>query len=228
MYPRDGIGFVDPDNWFPFDGIQQTDGTTRNYKDFEELFTHIRNYRSANRLPEIPHLEETVFQYLYEMEDSDSSLFTKKEITADYPRSFFKDLRVGVGIVKSLSKVAILGEGRTGGYGWVDKKTATDRGEACYNCPYNKILKKGIKERAADAMANLFSRHRKTEWDDKLESCGVCGCPNRVKTKYSKFVIINNHPDEIPSQAFPKRFVGIHSKKTYSCWMREILEEAGI
>lgn len=227
LYPTELIAFVDPDDWYAYDGIPLSNGQKRPYKSFDELYHHIEQRRKAEGHEKIDHLPEMVGHYLYQMDDCDKSLFSKVEATSKYPRTFMRDLQTGVGIAVSLSKAAVLGSAVTGSWGWVTKKVANKRASSCYNCPENRIINKNIRQRSADALANLFTGNRRTDYDKHLESCGVCGCPNRVKVHFSEEVILANHPEDIASSEFPARFTGEKDGRPHECWMKKILEKNG-
>lgn len=221
MFPRELIGFVDPDDYFEYRGIILENGEFRHYNNFDELIDHIKNRRAAVGLDPLPAPLQTVENYLFRSKVVPQSLFTKDFQTN---RALIPDINTGANLALSLSKQALTGVVGIGGGGWCSKKEANRRAKICSNCPNNVDLEKSLAIRARNKLANFFTPYRKTDYDDKLFDCGVCGCPNDQKVHYAEEVIREVTEDD--ASEFPASFRGVDNQnEKYQCWVRQILEK---
>lgn len=229
MFPREYLGFVDPDDYYSYNGILQRDGTTRKYDSLDELVLHIDERRKALNLPEMPHTSKMVQHYLYIIGEAPKDFFRLERLTEDNQvpsRNAINDIHTGATLAYSLSKAALSGRSSAAPSGWVDKVKAEQRAEVCINCPHNVKLKKNSLTKFNNKLAALFTVTRKTKHDAELFDCELCGCPLDIKVHYSESVIKAVTPKEVKSSIFPKMFKGIKDKQAHSCWMRETLEGA--
>lgn len=227
IFPTHLLAYVDPTDHYSYTGIPISDSETRPYESLEEITNHVSERRAALRYPEIPFLAETIQHYLYLIAEAPSSHFFAvhdHNLPATYPRTFTKDVATGAKLAFSLSRQALTGLFKAGSSGWVTKREATNRAEACYNCPNNRETTKSILVRANNKLAALFTPLKSTPFDSGLRDCGVCGCPNVEKVHYSPAVVIETTPAKIPYTDFPEVFLGKDNKR-HRCWVREILEQ---
>lgn len=220
LLPTKYLGFIDPDDFYSYSGIIQQNAPSRPYNSLQELMDHVQSRRAALHHPPIPHLSETIQNYLYLIGDVPPTLF----IRAESSRTMASDIETASRLAYSLSRAAVTGFFSAGSSGWVTKTEATQRAATCLQCPENKKLKKSKLIRFNDKIAALFTLSRATPYDPQLEDCGICGCPLHIKVHYSPEVIreTNKHPAE----AFPEDFIG-KDKRRHICWARQILENKG-
>lgn len=220
LFPNNLLGFVDPDDYYQYNGINLPGKPFRHYKNLEELLEHIKKRRHAHSHPEIPSLSLVVQQYLYELGEAPKSYFTQIRPS----RTGIKDLRTAVSLAVSLSKAALTGAPTSGSYGWVTKSKANERAKICSKCPKNNIPTNHSKLTAFnDRIANLFTTHRSTDHDALLYNCDVCGCPLTSKVHYADN-IISEVTQDLSYQDFPEAFIDEDTKRVYACWMRPILK----
>jgi hypothetical protein len=79
----------------------------------------------------------------------------------------------------------------TGPEGFVDQETAETRATTCVRCPYNVQVEGGCGG-GCQKLVEMFTPgmlKRKTRQDERLKSCAVCGCFNRVSVHFPLTVL---------------------------------------
>lgn len=220
LLPTKYLGFIDPDDFYSYNGILQENGETRPYNSIQELMDHINSRRKSLNFIKIQYLSEKIQNYLYLIGDIPHTLFIRAD-ESHFPRTVVGDIEVASRLAYSLSRAAITGFFSAGSSGWATKTEATRRAATCIQCPENKKLRKSKLTRFNDRIASLFTLARSTPYDTELNDCGICGCPLHIKVHYSPDVIRDT--TKHPAEAFPEDFIG-KDKRRHICWARQILE----
>lgn len=217
IFPNEFYGFVDPDDYYSYNGIITSDGGIRQYKSLDELCNHIASRRESVSLPPLNHIPEMVQQYLYILGEAPRDFFIKVD-----DRTFLSDVQKGASIAVSLSRAAFEGVFTAGSFGWVTKSKANKRASICVHCPHNKATRKSVTTKLNDKVAALFTLTRTSDYDSKLKDCEVCGCPLPIKIHYSDDIIFNNTEQSV--EDFPE-LVQLPNRAKGTCWVRDILKE---
>lgn len=218
LFPREFIKFVDPSDYFLYEGIIDENGA-RPYHSFSELINHIQNRREALNYPRLTNLNLKIENYLYKMPEVPRSLF-RRQYTPD--RSLAADIETGAKLAVSLSRLALNGSYKVGNNGFVNRLTANERGQICANCPKNVEIEKSVGIRARNKLAALFTKDRDSDWDDILLDCEACGCPSQEKIHYSEEVI--RETNTAPVEEFLEEFSGTLDGQNHRCWVLPIIK----
>jgi hypothetical protein len=155
--------FIDPDTHEEFQAASRID-----------LIRRIVLYREQNGLPPLEELGTVIENFLcYQPEN----LGQCEPHTLN--RSFVATIQGGIALLKN----AFLPEKfRT------TPVEAERRAQICSKCPLNQYVgDKSLATKAGDAVAEAALRGLKTNENDKLFSCGVCGCPLKVIVWHKDF-----------------------------------------
>jgi hypothetical protein len=86
-----------------------------------------------------------------------------------------------------------------GGEDYVSQEEANRRAAICVSCPYNVVASGGCS--GCEKLAELLTpgmAQRKTQYDDKLKNCAVCGCFNQIAVHFPLAVLADGdkpYPD---------------------------------
>ena len=221
LFPSEYLGFVDPDDYYSYDGIITSSGSKRQYESLMELVDHVNERREAAMLPAFKDTKSTIVHYLYILGEAPKHYFSK-QVSTHPDRTLLADIQKGANIALSLSKAALSGLFVSGSYGWVDKNEAEYRATICASCPMNVDLKKSPTTRLNNKIAGLFTTTRTTSKDALLHDCKVCGCPLAVKVHYSDDIIKNNTKQK-PTD-FPE-LIKLKNGSNVKCWVRGIIQD---
>lgn len=221
LFPSEYLGYVDPDDYYSYNGIITSSGEKRQYESLGELVRHVDSRRVAMNLPALPHTHLTITHYLYILGEAPKMYFTPSSSSTHPDRTFIKDIHKGATIALSLSKAAISGMFTSGSYGWVSRTEADSRASVCVLCPKNIAITKSVTTRINNKIAGLFTTSRSTSHDNKLHDCSVCGCPLLVKVHYDNSIIKSETKQK--AEEFPQA-ITLPSGTKRKCWVRELLE----
>lgn len=146
--------FTDPDTGFKYES------PTR-----EALIQRIVGYRSQNKLPEIPHLDIVLENFLCGKPEN-----IGKCAPETLNRSLRGYLKGGIALLKNYAYASFVPQGE-----------ADRRAHICTRCPYNVNPDKGYFEEWSDDLATAAVGPRRSKYHDRLYSCTVCSCPLSAK-----------------------------------------------
>lgn len=225
MFPAIHLGYLDPDDYFSYNGVLQSNGEYRLYESLDELVHHVEQRRESLNFDPIPNLEYIIQEYIYRLGLAPSSYFIKSEAFSGQSRSVIDDVTTGAKLAIELSRSAFSGVKTAGGFGFTTLTEAEERATICVQCPNNiPITNKlsSIYRKARYRLATLFTAKRETSKDAELNECEVCSCPLISKVHYSKDVIreVNTTSKALFPEAFKNK-----AGENVRCWMRTLLEE---
>jgi hypothetical protein len=159
---------------------------------FPQLLIEVRKYREANGLPVEPNIRRQVENQICETLPPDEAdrkcKFLAEDDESNPPslrafRSQREDLKNFALAVKGVLESAAKGTDLH-----VSQERANARASTCAQCPYNLPIANCWGCGALGTLYREIAGSRRTDKDELLRSCDVCGCDNKTQVHYSKEV----------------------------------------
>lgn len=203
-HPVGGIRFVDPDTDFLYN---------RPYRSFEELASHVEEYREQNKLTPIENLREVWENWVCQEFGMEKKCCPVSE---DIKRNFEQYVKGAKAWIRTLLKKDK----------WVAQEEAERRAAICADCNQNLI---NIGHRHSQFYSDRFMAYqtggRKTKNDAKLYTCKVCTCLLKSKVHYQDNEVASSLTDAEVGKLMrePKH---LSNNTPLKCWQLEALEKS--
>ena len=202
--PSCGFSFRDPDTGKEFRGT--------NYKTFEELESHVQNYREQNGLPKIEEFRKVWEHYVCMNYSSERKNCCPQDDSVS--RNFKQYIAGGLAYIKSVMQKE---EDK-----FVDEEEANRRAKLCLNCKNNiKNYGHSFAHYYTDkVMARSVGDRRVRDWQN-LFTCKCCSCILNSKVWFSGKIVggslLRRDLEELKQS---KDYAG----KPFKCWQVEAWE----
>lgn len=177
LTPIGGYTFTDPDTGYIYN---------RKYSSYEELASHIHEYRTANKLPPISKLRAVWEHYCCEnIPGMESRCQKVSDMVARNFRQFWQG-------GKSFIKAAL-----SGSRSFVEQLVADNRSAICRDCDQNVV---NIGHRHSQFYTDKFMLSqigaRRSKFHDELHTCKICSCILKAKVFYSDSLVGDSLSDD--------------------------------
>lgn len=199
--PPGGWRFKDPDTGLDYN---------RRYKNRDELFSHIRKYRAANRLQPLEKLQAIVERWI--CAHAAAAGACREEPKTRSVKQYIEGLTAVVRAKLASDSDRLC-----------NQLVAEARAATCVRCPHNKFNAKQSKlEEYTDNYVQSLVGSRRTPSDDKLFSCEVCSCPLRAKVHFGQKLVEGSLTAE-ERVLLPAGLPGLDGLPLY-CWQTNPIE----